>query len=209
MNTERMELVLSTIDKLGVVSVKQLHEILKLGSYRYTCQVVSKLEKDYLNTYRSKQKIVYLNGEGRQLIGSNRVVNKSTLFEHRLLTNQVFIHYNCPVSWRTEYPIEIEEKNDNTGFIKVVGLKPVIKKKIIPDAFFQRNGYTYLIEVDNTRKMIDNRKKIQKYLDVWPMIRKQYQNPKLCIFTKSEIRKKTFKEMLKYIPHEAYTFKEI
>jgi hypothetical protein len=209
MNTERVELVLSTIDKLGAVSVKQLHQILKLGSYRYTCQVVSKLEKDYLNTYRSKQKIVYLNGEGRQLIGSNRVVNKSTLFEHMLLTNQIFIHYNCPVTWRTEHTIEIEAKSENMGFIKVEGLKPVTKKKIVCDAYFERNGYTYLIEVDNTRKMIDNRKKIQKYLEMWPEIRKQYQNPKLCIFTKSQKRKKEFLALTKNIPHEIYCYNEI
>lgn len=209
MNTERMELVLSTIDKLGAVSVKQLHEILKLGSYRYTCQVVSKLEKDYLNAYRSKQKIVYLNGEGRQLIGSNRVVNKSTLFEHMLLTNQVFIHYNCPVSWRTEHPIEIEQKQADLSFIKVEGLNVISKIKIIPDAYFERNGYTHLIEVDNTRKMIDNRKKIQKYLEMWPMIRKQYQNPKLCIFTKSQKRKREFSNLLKNILSEVYYFDEL
>jgi hypothetical protein len=209
MNTERMELVLSTIDKLGAVSVKQLHEILKLGSYRYTCQVVSKLEKDYLNTYRSKQKIVYLNGEGRQLIGSNRVVNKSTLFEHMLLTNQIFIHYNCPVSWRTEYPIEIKKIRSDVSFMKVNG-KPIMEKiKIIPDAYFERNGYTYLIEVDNTRKMVDNRKKIQKYLEMWSGIREQYQNPKLCIFTKSQKRKKEFLALTKNIPHEIYCYNEI
>lgn len=32
------------------------------------------------------------------------------------------------------------------------------RKKIICDAFFERNGYTYIIEIDNTRKMIDNKK---------------------------------------------------
>ena len=126
-----------------------------------------------------------------------------------LLTNQVFIHYKCPVTWRTEHPIEIEEKNDNTGFIKVVGLKPVIKKKIVCDAYFERNGYTYLIEVDNTRKMVDNRKKIQKYLEMWSGIREQYQNPKLCIFTKSQKRKREFSKLLKNIPNEILTFDEL
>lgn len=208
MNTDKMELVLSTIDQLGVVSVKQLHEILKFSSYRKTCRIVQNLEP-YLHVERSRQKIVYLNKEGRQFVGSDREVKKSPLFEHRLLINEVFIHYNCPVTWRTEHTIEIEEKGENMGFIKVEGLKPVTKKKIVCDAYFERNGYTYLIEVDNTRKMVDNRKKIQKYLYMWLEIRKQYQNPKLCIFTKSQIRKKEFSKLLKNIPNEIYCFDEL
>ena len=57
MNTERYEYVLLTIDKLGVVSVKQLHDILKIGSYRYTCKILSQLEK-YLHVERSKYKMM-------------------------------------------------------------------------------------------------------------------------------------------------------
>lgn len=208
MNTERMELVLSTIDQLGVVSVKQLHEILKFSSYRKTCRIVQNLEP-YLHVERSRQKIVYLNKEGRQFVGSDREVKKSPLFEHRLLINEVFIHYNCPVTWRTEHTIEIEEKGENMGFIKVEGLKPVTKKKIVCDAYFERNGYTYLIEVDNTRKMVDNRKKIQKYLEMWSGIREQYQNPKLCFFTRSEKRKREFSKLLKNILSEVYCFDEL
>ena len=33
----RTEMILTLIDRLGVVSVRQLHEILKLGTYRNTC----------------------------------------------------------------------------------------------------------------------------------------------------------------------------
>lgn len=208
MNTERMELVLGTIDKLGAVSVKQLHQVLKLGSYRYTCKIIQDLEP-YLHVDRSKQKIVYLNKEGRDFIGSSREVRKSSLINHDLLANEVFIHYGCPVSWRKEHVIEAEGKISDFGLIKIQGLKAVARKKIICDAFFERNGYTYIIEIDNTRKMKDNKKKIQKYLEMWSEIRKQFQNPRLCIFTKSKKRKGIFQKLIRNIPHEIYTFDEL
>lgn len=208
MNIERTELVLRTIDKLGVASVHQLHRILKLGSYRYTCKVIQGLEQ-YLHVERMKQKIVYLNKEGRDLIGATREVRKSALLDHNLLANEVFIHYDCPVSWKREYVIEIEEKATDLGFIKVQGLNVVTKRKIVSDAAFNRNGYTYIIEIDNTRKMIDNKKKIQRYLELWPEIKRQYSNPRLCIFTKSQKRKRIFLELTKNIPNEVHTFDEL
>lgn len=207
-NTDRVETVLTTIDKLGVVTVKQLHQILKFNNYRKTCRIVQGLE-EYLHVERSRQKIVYLNKEGREFIGSNREVKKSLLFEHSLLANDVFIHYDCPLNWKREHVIEIEQKQLNLSFIKVQGLSVVNKVKIVCDAYFERNSYTHIIEIDNTRKMIDNRKKIKKYLDTWEEIRSKYQNPKLCIFTKSQKRKREFVQMLENIPHEVLCFEEL
>jgi hypothetical protein len=57
--------------------------------------------------------------------------------------------------------------------------------------------------------MVDNRKKIQKYLEMWSGIREQYQNPKLCIFTRSEKRKREFSNLLKNILSEVYCFDEL
>jgi hypothetical protein len=208
MNIERMERVLSTIDRMGIATIKQLHEVLKMGSYRNTCKIVNQLEK-YLHVDRSKHKIVYLNKEGREFIGSDREVKKSQLFEHMLLANEVFIHYGCPVTWKREHVISVRQEPAYTFQIQVKGVSIKSDVKIIVDAFFERNGYTYLIEIDNTRKMVDNKKKIQKYLELWPMIREKYQNPRLCIFTKSEKRKKTFLEWTRNITKEIKTFDEI
>lgn len=208
MNLERAEMILSTIDRLGIVSVRQLHEILKLGSYRNTCRVVNQLE-EYLHVERGRQKIVYLNKEGRNLIGSSREVKKSALFDHMLLANEVFIHYGCPVTWKREHVITVRQKPVHTFQIQVQGLTIKNEVKLIVDAIFERNGYSYLIEIDNTLPMTENRKKIKKYLDLWPEIRKQFQNPRLCIFTKSEKRKKTFQEWIRNVPNEVYCFSEI
>jgi hypothetical protein len=202
MKLARTEHILLVIDQLGAVSVKQLHEILKIGTYRHTCRVIRQLET-YLHVSRSQQKIVYLNKEGRQLIGSEKEVKKSILFDHMLLANDAFIYYNYPADWQREYPIEIEQEQEFSFAIQVKGLTVATKKKIIPDAIFKRDGYVYLIEIDNTRTMQDNRKKIEKYKEMWADIRKQFNlQPKICIFTKSEKRKKEFFQLCEKLQHE-------
>jgi hypothetical protein len=192
MNLERTERILQTIDRLGAVSVKQLHQILKLGTYRHTCRVISHLDT-YLHVSRTQQKIVYLNKAGRELIGSNREIKKSMLFDHMLLCNEAYIYYNCPLDWKREYMIETAQKPEYGFSIQLKGIS-VAKKKIIPDAIFIRDGYVHLVEIDNTRAMIDNRKKIERYKEMWDDIRQHFNaQPKLCVFTKSEKRKRDFR----------------
>jgi hypothetical protein len=202
MNLARTEQILSVIDQLGAVSVKQLHEILKIGSYRHTCRVISKLET-YLHVSRSNRKIVYLNKDGRQLIGSEKEIKKSVLFDHMLLANEAFIYYDCPLDWKREYAIEIEQEQEFSFAIQVKGLSVATKKKIVPDAIFKRDGYVYLIEIDNTRTMQDNRKKIEKYKEMWPKITEQFHlQPKLGIFTLSEKRRKEFMQLCDRLHYE-------
>jgi len=212
MNIERIEHVLSTIDMLGAVSVKQLHEILKLGSYRYTCQVVNNIE-NYLCVERGKLKIVYLNKEGRELIGSDQGVKKSMMLNHMLLANDAYIHFDCPLDWKREYKIEVRIKNpvlSNAFVADFKGVNVPTKNKIVPDAVFTRNGYVYLVEIDNIRKMLDNRKKIERYKEMWIDIKQHFNaQPKLCIFTKSEKRKREFLKLCEKLPCEVFTFSEI
>lgn len=202
-------MILSTIDKLGAVSVKQLHNILKLGSYRHTCRVIRQLE-EYLNVFRSQQKIVYLNKDGRQLIGSEKEVKKSVLFDHMLLANSAYVHYNCPIDWKREYIIETSQEPEYDFGIQIKGINLTSKKSLIPDAVFTRNGYVYLVEIDNTRAMLDNKKKIAKYKDMWKEIQKHFSmQPKLCIFTQSDKRKHDFTQLCDRIPSEIYTYTDI
>ncbi|MGP9043317.1 replication-relaxation family protein [Cytobacillus kochii] len=208
MNFNKQEKILMTIDKLGAVTVKQLHEILQPGSYRHTCRLINQLE-EYLNIVRSNQKIVYLNKDGRNLIGSDKEVKKSVLFDHMLLCNQAYVHYNCPLDWKREYVIEISQEPEYSFGIQIKGLTVVNKQTLIPDAVFSRNGYVYLIEIDNTRSMQDNRKKISKYREMWPEIGKHFGlMPKLCIFTFSDQRKREFEQLCNKMPAEVLTFSE-
>jgi hypothetical protein len=209
MKLERVEQILLTIDRLGIVSVKQLHEILRLGSYRHTCRVVSQLD-EYLNVVRSQQKIVYLNKEGRQLIGSEKEIKKSVLFDHMLLTNEVYIYLGCPNDWKREYSIEIVQEPAFSFGIQIKGLSVAKSKTIIPDAVFSRDGYVFLIEIDNTRGMQDNRKKIQRYIEMWPSLKQRFgSQPKLCIFTMSEKRKREFAQLCEKLPCEVKSIYEL
>lgn len=60
----------------------------------------------------------------------------------------------------------------------------------------------------NMRSMQDNKKKIQKYLELWMDIKKEFGGQlKLCIFTLSEKIKKEFLSLCEKIPCEIQLFK--
>lgn len=87
------------------------------------------------------------------------------------------------------------------------GFTPIDKKKVVSDAVFTRNGYMYLIEVDNKQDMKVNKKKIDSYREIMPSIKEQ--SPILCFFTTTENRKRKLEDWLKGIRHEVKTFEEI
>lgn len=205
----RTELILSTIDKLGAVSVRQLHQILQLGTYRNTCRVISQLAP-YLHEVRSKEKIVYLNKEGRELIASETEVKKSILFDHMLLANDAYIYLNCPHDWKREQVIEVTKQPAYAFDIQVKGLGMVEKKRLVSDAVFSRNGYVHLIEIDNIRDMRDNLKKIKVYREMWKDFKEKYQlQPILYFFTVSENRKGKLAAAVKGLRAEVFTFNDI
>lgn len=207
---DRTERILTLIDKLGAVSVRQLHDILHLGTYRNTCRVISKLSP-YLHEVRSREKIVYLNKDGRDLIASENEVKRSMLFDHMLLANDAYIYFNCPRDWKRECVIEFTKEPEYSFRIQVKGLQSAVEvKKIIPDAVFTRNGYVHLIEIDNTRSMQDNLKKIKAYKELWKDIKEKYKlQPILYFFTVSENRKKKLAAAVKDMRSEVLTFNEI
>lgn len=158
----RIESLLTTIDHLGIVKIKHLQVIHDLKSYRNACRVVKQLSPYINESFHNKEKIIHLNKAGRELIGSINEENKRSLLDHTFLRNEVYIYFKCPHDWKNEYSIEFEEKTINSFGISFGNMPVVSKRKIIADAVFNRNGYMHLIEVDNQRKMIDNKKKIQQ-----------------------------------------------
>jgi hypothetical protein len=199
---------LTTIDRLGIVKIKHLQEIHEL-SYRNMCRIITTQLRPFIcETYFQKEKVIYLNKKGREFIASDKEearVNDKTL--HALMRNEVYIHFQCPADWKNESPIEISLTGPYKSDIVVNGTSLTPKKRIVPDAKFSRNGYVHLIEVDNERKMIDNKKKIESYRELLA----EYKDgiPILYFFTKTEHRKKQLKEWLKGIRHEVLTFDEI
>lgn len=177
-----------TIDTLGVVKIKHLQKIHDLKSYRNACRVVQQL-RPYINqSFHNREKIIYLNKAGRELIGATKEVKKTSGIEHDLLRNEVYLHFECPIDWKPEFITEIEIEAVPTLEMKINGLKPVTKRRIVSDAAFIRNGYIHLVEVDNTRDMIDNKKKIQRYEELIPLIKEAV--PVLLFFTTTEDRKR-------------------
>jgi hypothetical protein len=197
---ERTELLLKTIDQLGVTTVRQLQRIHDLGSYRNACRIVSQLEP-YLHVTRGREKIFYLNKEGRELIGSDKEVKKSMQIEHKLLTNEAYIYFGCPSDWRTEYKLEYEEEITDI-IIKIGSGKSVMKKVVIADAYFDGN----IIEIDNTRHMKDNMKKIMNYREIFQL---KKINPRLYFFTTTSHRKQKLEKWLAGMDHQVLTFDEI
>lgn len=197
---ERTEMLLKTIDRLGVMTVRQLQRIHDLGSYRNACRIVSQLEP-YLHVARGREKVFYLNKEGRELIGSDKEVKKSMQIEHKLLMNEAYIYFGCPPDWRTEYRIEHEEEITDI-IIKIGSGKSVMKKCIVADAYFTGN----FVEIDNTRHMKDNFKKIANYKEIFKL---KKINPRLHFFTTTNSRKQKLEKWLEGMNHRVLTFDEI
>lgn len=191
------------------MKIKHLQKIHDLKSYRNACRVVQQLSPYIHESFHNREKIIYLNKAGRELIGSVKEAKKTSIIEHDLLRNEVYLHFNCPADWKTESKMEIEIAVTPTLEMKINGIKPVNKKRVISDAAFVRNGYVHLIEVDNTRKMLDNNKKIKLYEEVLPSLNSGV--PILYFFTTTEDRKKKLESWCKGkgFRYQVKTFNEI
>ncbi|KAA0563687.1 hypothetical protein F0342_12850 [Bacillus sp. CH30_1T] len=212
MRQERLESLLMTIDRLGIVKIKHLQHIHKLGSYRNACKIVNGLSEYTHQKYWNKEKVIYLNEKARKLIDSEHSVTMSLNTEHYLLRNDIYIHFGCPHDWDIEHTFEtVTEPLSRTDII-IQGIKPSNKRKLVTDAYFTRNGYAYLIEIDNKLNMADNRKKVSNYAEVLPLIRKNFNGaPILYFFTHTKDRKKKLSTWLKDrgIRHEVILYDEI
>jgi hypothetical protein len=191
-----------------MVKIKHLQQIHDLKSYRNACRVVKQLEPYINETFHNREKVLYLNKLGKEMIGSQKE-GKKGFAEHTLLRNEVYLYYRCPRTWENEYVIEyIEPSQTKPGFeIKGANYSLSNKKRIVSDASFRQNGTLYLIEVDHEQKMIENKKKIESYRELL----KAWKNEPVVIafFTKTPYRKDQLTQLLKGIHSEVKTFDEI
>lgn len=195
-----------------MAKIRHLQQIHDLKSYSNACRVIKQLSPYINETMFDKEKVIYLNKEGRELIGSKKEVKKNMLIEHTLLCNEVFLYFRCPVDWKTEYILETKESAASSFGIQFKGLSLLNKKKVVSDASFNRNGYLHLVEIDNTRGMADNKKKIETYAEIFPNIKNSKNMfPALYLFTTTEDRKRKLEGWMKQqkIRGEVKTFKEI
>jgi hypothetical protein len=142
--------------------------------------------KDYVSIGNFKGKnVYYLNKKGRDLIGSENEVSWTLQLEHYLMRNDLFIHYGCPKSW-------VIEKKVSYG---TVGTK---EHYVIPDARFknEHNIWTF-IEVDRIQTMSENRKKIERYAELSPIMQSQGQKPTIVFYTLRSSRKEKLNALCK------------
>jgi hypothetical protein len=100
------------------------------------------------------------------------------------MRNDIWLAYYSPKDWR------IEEGMKFTDNLKDVWL--------VPDATFTTEGRYHFVEIDRTQKMMENRKKIELYSKLNPLIKKQFgYEPVLVLYTISELRKNKLKEYCK------------
>lgn len=191
LSLQREEKILLTIDNLGYASRKQLQKLFSLGTDRNAQRVLSNM-KTYLNCFRHIDNVYYLNKKGRDRIGSDLVRHKPQQTEHILMRNEVYLHYK-PKVWKIERPI-------------LVNNKPFL----IPDVTMELNNEVVFLEVDVTQKMLQNKKKVEKYKELQDRMRRNGRKPPVLMWiTSSEYRRKKLTEFCKDLNYVVLTKDDI
>lgn len=176
---KRKEEILLTLDKLGYASRSQLQRLHNLGGNR-NAQRVMKTLSNYVHSLKHNEYVFYLNKRGRDLIGSDKVRTRSINVDHTLMRNEIYILYNKPKYWWIEHPIKVNGK-----------------PFIVADVLFAHDpkDQRFLLEVDCSQTMANNKKKIEKYVELKKMNNDYL--PTLIWLTRTDSRKDKLKEISK------------
>jgi hypothetical protein len=136
-----------SLKKLDYLSRSQIQKIHRLKSTRNANRVLKDMS-EYLSSFRHGENIYYLNKKGRERVKSLKVCKKSAQVNHYLMRNSLYIAMGCPASWKNEVKLKAGEVQN------------------IADALFEEKKIVHVIEVDNTQKMLENKKKIEKYREI-------------------------------------------
>lgn len=183
---QRREAILSSLDKLKFATRAQLQKIHVLGTDRNAQRVLNDM-KDWLAVKtHNGMNVYYLNGKGRELIGSEEETKWTLQVDHHLMRNDMYIFFNQPIPWQTEQKITFQYQD---GLI----YKPMT---FVPDVTFQLSGQYHFLEVDRTQSMVENKKKIELYAKIAPIIHKQFgHTPVLVFYTLTPLRREKLTEL--------------
>lgn len=150
----------------------------------------------WVNTFQDKEAVYYLNKAGRERVGSEKVITKSSIYNHTLMRSDVYAYYR-PEAWKNEYPIEL----------------PLCGISIVSDAVFMMDGKHYLLEVDNQQKMTANKEKLKQYkrfmdTETWQKSNKG-EFPTILFYTLSDYRKAQLQEYNPGVPLQIITKKDL
>ncbi len=175
--------------KLNYLNRSQLQRLHDLGSDRNAQRVLQQLSP-YVSSFKDGENIYYLNKEGRERVNSKRVLKKTTQSRHYIMRNELYIQSGCPQSWKNEMKLEVPNK-----------------VKLIADAYFIRKKQYHLIEVDHLQKMIKNKSKIERYMQLF-----SYNvfdiPPKLIWITTTELRRKQLIKLCEGLDVKVFTIQD-
>jgi SOS-response transcriptional repressor LexA len=188
MSRQRQMAILSSLNKLDFLTRSQIQRLHNLGSDRNACRVLANM-KEYLNSFRLDENVFYLNKKGRELVGSTKKLSRSAQIKHILMRNEFYIYYGCPGVWYIEKEIVINGKT----YVK-------------PDVIFKTDRF-YFLEVDHTQSMINNKRKINKYVELKQTgaFQQQYGYfPLLLWLTTSKLRKEKLEKHCEEVRLETF-----
>jgi hypothetical protein len=162
-----------SLKKHSYLSRSQIQKIHRLGSTRNANRVLKDMS-EYLSSFRHGENVYYLNKQGRERVKSEKICKKTIQVNHYLMRNSLYIALGCPAKWKNEMKMKV----GNTY--------------IIADALFEEKEVINIVEVDFTQKMMENRKKMERYRKIIELTGRQF---KFHWITTTHNRQKQISEM--------------
>lgn len=184
---QRHENILLSLKKLGFLSRSQIQKLHRLGGVRNANRILKSME-EFLNVVRLHENVYYLNSEGRERVGANKVLKKTHQIHHHLMRNSLYIACGCPTTWQNEVKLTLQG----------------CQMSVIADALFIKNGAHHIVEVDCTQRMKENKAKIEKYREF--LATAEYEKePRFIWVTTTPYRKKQLLALSKGMVVKVYT----
>lgn len=185
LNKIRQEGILQSFEVLRFATRQQLQKIHDLKSDRNALKVLGRMKQYFHIKVHNGMNVYYLNQEGRTLVGLEKELKWTLQAEHDIMRNDVYAHFT-PKDWRIEHAISFKPKMSNN------------ERTIITDATFTHEGKFHLLEVDRTQNMVENKKKINNYAELSPLLYDRFgHHPVIMFYTETPLRKETLTKYCK------------
>lgn len=182
----REEKILLLLKKFDFMTRDQLNQYFKFGTIRHTNRILSGLS-DYLMSIREGyQTIYYLSKKGKDYVDCEKIRKKGGHVLHTVMRNDLWLYFERPRDWKNE--IKVSD-----------GRETVIVDAMFTDDWERR----HFLEVDNTQTMIENRRKIKRYNELFnngSIEEKLGHFPTIVWLTTTEHRRKQLKDACEELP---------
>lgn len=182
----RKEAILSSLADMRFATRAQLQKIHSLGTDRNAQRVLNDMKECLMVKVHNGMNVYYLNQKGRELIGCEEEVKWTLQVDHHLMRNDMFIYLGRPIPWQIEQKITFKHQD---------GLK-YVDVTFVPDVTFRIDGQYHFLEVDRTQSMLENKKKIELYGKIAPIIHTQFgHTPVIVFYTLTPLRREKLTEL--------------